>query len=55
MAAEIQWEGGHPLETSSFQASCVGPHHFALLPQLGNVYIADLDADVLQPGEPDID
>lgn len=44
-------EGRHPgaLETDSLQGPCLGPHPQPLLPQLGHLHFADMDAHILQP------
>lgn len=41
---------GHPLAPAALQARHLGPHHLPLLPQLGHLHPAHLDANLLQPG-----
>lgn len=40
----------HPLAPAALQARHLGPHHLPLLPQLGHLHPAHLDAHLLQPG-----
>ena len=42
----------HPLAPAAVQTRCLGPHHLTLLPQLGHLHPAHLDANILQPGAP---
>jgi hypothetical protein len=43
--------GPHPLENAAVQGACLGAHSLALLPQLGHLHPAHVDAHVLQPGK----
>ncbi len=50
--ARAETDAGDPLAAAAVQGARVGAHRLPLLPQLGHLHPADLDADILQPGAP---